>query len=114
MTPEQLANNPFFILELPTSATRMEVERAGQKLLAQLAIQVASVKSYRTPFGVAVRDEDKVRVALAALRNPEERALHELWASDDMRSVSEALAPPLPEWPTAMRSIGWRGPCTRS
>jgi hypothetical protein len=97
------------VLELPTSATRMEVERAGQKLLAQLAIGVTSVKRYKTPFGEAERDESHVRSALSALRDPEQRVIYELWAID---SPSEPESAALPAWPRALESIGWRGPCT--
>jgi hypothetical protein len=72
-----------------------------------LAIGISSVKSYRTPFGLRERDESKVRMALSALRDPEQRAFYELW-------LSEAQAEPevLPGWSQAFRSIGWRGPCT--
>jgi len=109
MNRAELAENPFFVLEVPTSATRMEVERAGQKLLAQLAIGVVSVQRYETPFGEAERDESLVRSALSALRDPEQRAIFELWAMD---SPGEAESHALPAWPRALESIGWRGPCT--
>ena len=109
MSPHELAENPFFVLEITPSATRMEVERAGQKLLAQLAIGVASVKSYGTPFGPQARDESQVRSALSLLRDPEKRALYELWYCDGAGSEPSA---PLTSWPGALRSIGWRGPCT--
>ena len=107
MNDEELANNPFLVLELTVEATRAEVERAGQKLLAQLAIGVSSVKSYQTPFGARTRDESKVRMALSALRDPEQRVLHELWLSD-LEGDAQVLA----GWPSAFASIGWRGPCT--
>jgi hypothetical protein len=109
MNRAELADNPFLVLELATTASRMEVERAGQKLLAQLAIGVASVQSYRTPFGLQKRDETKVRGALSALRDPERRALHELWAEP---ASAEREAATLPGWAGALRSLGWRGPCT--
>ena len=107
MTPEELADNPFLVLEIAASATHTEVERAGQKLLAQLAISVSSVKSYRTPFGPRERDESKVRMALSVLRDPEQRAFYELWLSD---VPAERLV--LPGFANALRSVGWRGPCT--
>lgn len=110
MSRGRLAENPFYVLEVVPSATRLEVERAAQKLLAQLAVGVASSKIYRTPFGPEVRDETSVRTAVAALRNPEERVLYELWAAD---GESENAAEALPAWPEALRSIGWRAPCTR-
>jgi hypothetical protein len=107
MKREALADNPFLVLEIAASATRTEVERAGQKLLGQLAIGVSSAKSYRTPFGLRGRDESKVRMALSVLRDPEQRVFYELWLSD---APAEPLA--LPGLPEAFRSIGWRGPCT--
>jgi hypothetical protein len=115
MNRRKLEDNPFFVLEVSPEATRMDVERAGQKLLAQLAIQVASAKTYRTPLGIAERDEAKVRTALAALRNPEERVLFESWV--DPARVPEAASAPaapgdLPPFEAALPSIGWRGPCT--
>jgi hypothetical protein len=84
----------------------MEIERAAQKLLAQLAIQSASAKTYVSPLGPRERDEAKVRTALAALRDPEERALHELWAAApaaDEPAKSSA-------WNDAFASIGWKAP----
>jgi len=104
-----LLDNPFFVLGLAPSATRLEVERAGQKLLAQLAIQVASAKTYATPAGPRDRDEEKVRLALAALRDPEQRVRHELWADDALGAV--AAVPTLPAWSEAFRSMGWRVRC---
>jgi len=107
MNDEELANNPFLVLELSSAASRAEVERTGQKLLAQLAIGVSAAKSYRTPFGLRERDESKVRIALSTLRDPEQRALYELWLSDvdGDRQV-------MPGWSDAFPSIGWRAPCT--
>ena len=110
MSQHALAENPFFVLEVAATATRMEVERAGQKLLAQLALGVTSAKSYKTPFGKHERDESAVRTALSALRDPEQRALCELWYPGSTDS-GEPNAP-LPSWAEALRGIGWRGPCT--
>ena len=107
MNEDELATNPFLVLALPLTASRSEVERAGQKLLAQLALGVSSVKSYGTPFGPRARDESLVRAALSVLRDPEQRALHELWLCD-----IEGDPQRLPGWPSAFRSIGWRSPCT--
>jgi hypothetical protein len=106
MNREHLAENPFLVLGVPPAATRMEIERAAQKLLAQLAIQSASAKTYVSPFGPRERDEAKVRTALAALRDPEERALHELWAS---APVADEPAKPS-AWNDAFASIGWKAP----
>jgi hypothetical protein len=72
--------NPFFVLEVGITASRAEVERTGQKLLALIAVGSIDAGHYDTPFGRAERDADLVRQALAALRDPNERMLHELWA----------------------------------
>jgi hypothetical protein len=107
MNQDELADNPFLVLDVAESATRAEVERAGQKLLGQLAIGLASVKSYHTPFGLRERDESKVRMALSILRDPEQRVFYELCLCD-----SQPDQPPrLPSWANAHRSIPWFGPC---
>ena len=107
MSPADLEHNPFFVLALPITATRMEVERTGQKLLAQLAIGAKSAKTYETPFGRFERDENAVRAALAALRDPEQRVLHELWGEGPPPDAAPGPAPP---WRRSLRSIGWRAP----
>jgi hypothetical protein len=106
MKRKSLEENPFLVLGIPTTATRMEVERAGQKLLAQLAVQSASAKTYASPFGPRERDETKVRTALAALRDPEQRALHEIWAT--LVTGNEPARPFV--WTGALASVGWRAP----
>jgi hypothetical protein len=73
-------SNPFFVLGVSIEASRIEVERAGQRLLGLLAIGSESVRRYDTPFGPAMRDEDSVRQAMAQLRDPGERVVHELMA----------------------------------
>lgn len=96
--------NPFFVLEMPISASRAELERAGQKLLALLELGTARVRTCQTPLGVIERDADLVRAALAALRDPETRAVAELWAT-----VAPQDAPPAPApWVDAKRVVGWR------
>ncbi|HEX6765440.1 MAG TPA: hypothetical protein VF103_08185, partial [Polyangiaceae bacterium] len=71
MKREDLEDNPFLVLAVPPGALRLEVERAGQKLLAQLAVGASAALTYETPFGPKPRDETKVRLALATLRDPE-------------------------------------------
>ena len=106
MKRETLEENPFLVLGIEATASRMEIERAGQKLLAQLAIDSASAKTYSTPFGNRSRDEAKVRTALAALRDPEQRVLHELWA----QALTDGETVELPRWREALESVGWRPP----
>lgn len=109
MNPAQLAENPFYVLEIPTTASRLEVERAGQKLLALLTIKSESAQTYRTPFGPRRRDEALVRAALAALRDPGVRLRHELWFD---ATLHHEPAPHDAAWDAAFRSIDWGAPCT--
>lgn len=76
---ERWARNPLYVLELPISATRAEVERAGQKWLAMLELDLAAARLYATPLGPRARTPELVREAMAELREPDKRALHELW-----------------------------------
>ena len=77
---ERLLENPFFVLGLTPEATRVEVERAGQRLLAELAIRREAALHYDSPLGRAPRTPELVRHALAELRDPGRRLLHEVWA----------------------------------
>lgn len=77
---ESFLENPFFVLGVTPEATRIEVERAGQRLLAELAISREAALSYDSPVGRAPRTPELVRQALAELRDPARRLLHEVWA----------------------------------
>ncbi len=72
--------NPFLVLELDPAASRDELERQGAKLLALLAAGVAGATAYPTPLGPRERSPEMVREALAELRDPLKRTLHEVWA----------------------------------
>jgi len=100
--------NPFFVLDVSTQASRTEVERAGQKLLGLLALGAAGADSYDTPFGSATRDADAVRRALATLRDPHERVMHELWADVATEVGGKPNAPATKAWEEAARAIGWK------
>ena len=73
--------NPFLVLELPVSASRDELERQGAKLLSMLAADVPGAGTYATPLGPRERTAEMVREALAELRDPRKRVLHEWWAA---------------------------------
>ncbi len=116
MTAEMRArvlDNPFYVLELAPECSRAEVERAGQKLLAMLELDMAGARHYPTPFGVGRRDAAKVREATAELRDPQRRLLHELWVSgcaaidlaEDTSDENEAESLGFERAPT---SLGWR------
>ena len=107
-----MLDNPFYVLELAPDCSRAEVERAGQKLLAMLEVDLAGARRYVTPFGSGRRDPAKVREAMAELRDPQRRLLHELWAggkasagcssqaSEELRASGGFAA--------ALRALGWR------
>ena len=72
--------NPFLVLGLAPRASTAEVERKGQRLLAMLAAGLAEADSYNTPFGPRSRTAEQVRWAMAELRDPRRRLVHEWWA----------------------------------
>jgi hypothetical protein len=100
--------NPFHVLGLAPTAERSEVERAGQKMLALVALGHAGVASYDSPLGPRPRDAEVVRTALAALRDPAQRLLAELTYA----SVHDGFPAPAPaEWrPLGLRILR-RRPC---
>jgi hypothetical protein len=102
-------SNPFFVLEIATDATLVEVERAGQRLLGLLAIGSATAGIYQTPLGPATRDADRVRQALAALRDPEQRVLHELWANVVPAGGQASSHADTGPWKEAEHALGWSG-----
>jgi hypothetical protein len=71
--------NPFLVLELAPKAGRSELERQGAKLLAMLAAGLAAAGTYATPLGPRERTAEMVREALAELRDPVRRLVHEWW-----------------------------------
>jgi len=97
---ERFADNPFHVLELPPTATRAEVERAGQKWLAMLEVGVKSARLYPTPVGPRARTPELVRGAMAELRDPDKRIVHEMWCASAVTpepapsSVDEDVAEP--------------------
>lgn len=119
----RIRDNAFHVLELTPECARIDVERQGQKLLAMLELGLSAAVTYPTPVGVAVRDADKVRLAMARLRDPDKRLEEELWArlpagakppappfdpdADlGLDSLPRAPRPDLP-WPEALAALGW-------
>jgi curved DNA-binding protein CbpA len=112
---DKIRENPFYILGLRPNATRAEIEREGQKLLGMLELKLAAASRYATPVGAAPRTADDVRRAMAELRDPERRLLHEVWAS--LPPVAPAPSEPIDDrprekadapWEGAMIALGWR------
>ena len=111
-----LTHNPFYILELNPTASHMEIERSGQKILGMLELGLSDAHRYRTPAGEYRRDQDAVRQAMAELKDPRRRLLHELWARLPPDTVvelgghDEDLQAPLAGWPEALSALGWSRP----
>lgn len=78
---ERIAENPFYVLGVATTASRTELEREGNKLLSMLQLELKESKTYRSPAGEHPRTAEAVRAAMAELRDPKRRLVHELLAS---------------------------------
>jgi hypothetical protein len=119
--------NPFFVLGLAPECTAADVERTGQKLLGLLTLDVASARTYASPFGPVSRTADDVRAAMAELRDPDRRIVHEVWARLPMpeetpgtgrATTSQAAARPTSSadepgafcWKGSITALGWRRP----
>jgi hypothetical protein len=106
----KLADNPFFVLGLVPEASRIEVEREAQKLLGMLELGFAEAASYATPLGPRLRTAEMVRAAVAALRDPYQRLVAELWARQAPPHRPAPPEPPaeLPVHDGLRRALGWR------
>jgi hypothetical protein len=118
----RLRENPFFVLALPVTATRQEIEREAQKLLGMIELGLVEAMRYASPLGWHTRTADLVRAAAATLRDPRRRLIAEAWASH-LAVVSEPapeLPPPdddpiddrdapAPGWEDARAILGWSG-----
>lgn len=106
-----VVDNPFLVLGLPPDVSRIEIEREAQKLLGMLELGFADAQTYATPLGPRPRTAEAVRAAVAALRDPYQRLVAELWARHappvkDAAPV-EAVAEDKPR-PSLRRALGWR------
>ena len=117
----RIRDNPFYVLGLRPHAARVEIERQGAKLLGMLELKLKGAMVYPTPVGPSERTADKVRQAMAELRDPERRLEHELWARlepegapepDPSPDAGAADGPPLKAdapWFEALTALGWSG-----
>lgn len=78
---QRIAENPFYVLGVATTVTRTDLEREGNKLLSMLQLDLKESKTYRSPLGEHARSAEAVRAAMAELRDPKKRLVHELLAS---------------------------------
>jgi hypothetical protein len=107
----RVLENPFLVLGLPPSASRIEIEREAQKLLGMLELGFAAAKTYPTPLGPHERTAELVRAAVATLRDPARRLAAELWArAAHVPSEAAPAEPPADGWPDALAKLGWRAP----
>lgn len=106
-----IVDNPFLVLGLSPEASRIEIEREAQKLLGMLELDFAAAKTYATPLGPRPRTAEAVRAAVAALRDPYQRLVAELWArhAPPVRTEAPAQeAAPEPAPTRLRRALGWR------
>ena len=75
--------NPFLVLDLSPNASVEMVERKGELLISMLTVGMTEATSYQTPFGPRERTSELVREALAELRDPNRRLVHE-WRLQEM------------------------------
>lgn len=103
MSRERFLENPFYVLGVRVDASRVEIEREGQKLLGMLELGLAAAQTANTPLGEIARSPDQVRQAMAELRDPHKRLLYEVWALLPPETVKPTPAEnPLPgPWPEA-------------
>lgn len=80
--------NPFRVLDLPPDTPADRVERQGEMLLSMLALGVADASRYQTPLGPEERTAEKVREAMAELRDPNRRLVHEWWMREERGSAN--------------------------
>ena len=85
---DPVGDNPFFVLELPATATPMEIERQGKMILARLELGLASATTYPSPLGLRPRTTDDVRRAMRALLDPRTRLAAEPFARAGLSRAS--------------------------
>jgi hypothetical protein len=119
----RLRENPFFVLGVPVTASRIEIEREAGKLLGMLELGLAPAQRYASPLGWHPRTPDLVRAAVATLRDPRRRLLAEAWArhltvvaepppAEGAAAEADALDDrdaPAPGWEDARARLGWAG-----
>jgi hypothetical protein len=109
----RIVENPLLVLGLGAGVSRMEIERQAQLLLGMIELGFADALTYPTPLGPRPRTADGVRAAVAALRDPTQRLIAELWLAP-VAPAEAAAAPTTPAttpagdaWPDARMALGW-------
>jgi hypothetical protein len=106
----KIVENPFFVLGISPDASRIEIEREAQKLLGMLELNFAGAQTYATPLGPRPRTAEAVRAAVAALRDPYQRLVAELWArhAPPPKEHAPAATNDTPRPLVTRRALGWR------
>ncbi len=106
----QIVDNPFLVLGIAPDASRIELEREAQKLLGMLELGFRDAQFYATPLGPRPRTAEAVRAAVAALRDPYQRLVAELWARHAPPPAPAPANNPAAEiaTPKLRRTLGWR------
>jgi hypothetical protein len=109
MSAATLLDNPFYVLGVACDARRLDIEREAQKLLGMLELGFAAAATYATPLGPRPRTAEAVRAAVAALRDPQQRLIAELWARHAPPSRAAVREQPRAVSPTLglRRALGW-------
>ena len=102
----ELARQHALWLHVGSLALKVSPDRAVNRGFL-IAPDGASAARYDTPFGPATRDADAVRQALATLRDPNERAVQELWAEVAPNREGTWNTPAAQPWEAARRALGW-------
>lgn len=109
MLDELIADNPFYVLGLRHDCAPRDVEREGQRLLSMIALNLKESLHYPTPVGDRPRDAEKVRHAMAELRDPAKRLVHEVLAKLPPVGPPHGPEPShdeVPGWPRAPVAFG--------
>lgn len=98
-----LSENPFRLLGLSPAASARDVEREGAKLLAMIVAGLDDPKAM-APLGSKERTAEQVRWAVAELRDPHKRAVHEFFwpACASLPMDARRLTELLERLPTAL------------
>jgi hypothetical protein len=104
---ERVRQNPFYVLGLSVDCRRIEVEREGQRLLAELELRLEGAQTYSTPLGQQPRTPELVREAMAELRDPAKRILHALLAALPAEPLEDGRTDSSRAWSGAPRAFGF-------
>ncbi len=92
---------PFWILQLTPVASNKDIEKAFNRILAEITMEIPGAEVYPTPKGDQTRDEFSLREARNLLQTPEKRALAEIWYIAPQQATPEkdsAIETPDLDW----------------